>query len=57
MSKVKCFENQQIISAEGMTAITAELWRQTDSTFALYVDAVQSEAATYVIEQLLKGGD
>jgi len=40
MSKVKYFENQQIISAEGMTAIAAELWRQTDSSFALYIDTV-----------------
>lgn len=27
------------ITAKGMTAITAELWRQTESTFALYIDS------------------
>lgn len=27
-------------TAKGTIAITAELWRQTDSSFALYVDAV-----------------
>ena len=28
------------ITAKGMTAITAELWRQTESTFALYIDSL-----------------